>query len=211
MKVAFFGDSLTVGEGNKNISFADLAFRDATKVKLCESGSTVGEYSIYPVDGNSLLSKLFQNVRDVKNSDLIVLEYGVNDASAVLAENATYRKVILSVVKALDFIKQNSNAKVMWLRPFLPFSFYSNNQVSYVFNEYCKGIFTSHREDWAYIFNNFYNDICKIVPVVAGIDSESVLQSVIIKDKIHINMNGHKILAKKLEKAYEGIFCSNNG
>lgn len=66
MKVVFFGDSLTVGEGNKNISFADLAFQDATKVKLCESGSTVGEYSIYPVDGNSLLSKLFQNVRDVK-------------------------------------------------------------------------------------------------------------------------------------------------
>ena len=211
MKVAFFGDSLTVGEGNKNISFADLAFRDATRIKLCESGSTVGEYSIYPVDGNSLLSKLYQNVIDIKNFDLIVLEYGVNDASAVLAENATYRKVILSVIKALDFIKQNSNAKVMWLRPFLPFSFYSSNQVSYVFNEYCKGIFTSHREDWAHIFNDFYNDICEIVPVIVGIDSESVLQSVIVKDKIHINMNGHKILAKKLEKAYENLFCANHG
>ena len=49
--VVFFGDSLTVGEGNNNISFANyFASQSSYKCSIHGiSGACFGNYSIYPV------------------------------------------------------------------------------------------------------------------------------------------------------------------
>ena len=110
----FFGDSLTAGENNNNISFVDYV--KGNTMNLGISGTTIGEYSIYPVDGNSLLGVINRNQNAIKTSDKIFLEYGCNDVAAIMCGFATIQIVTVSLVKAIDWIKQlNPRCKIYFL------------------------------------------------------------------------------------------------
>ena len=66
MKNLFFGDSLTSGENNDGKSFVEYIPHSE---KVGVSGTTIGEYSIYPVDGYSLLSQIPRNIEKIKKAE----------------------------------------------------------------------------------------------------------------------------------------------
>lgn len=110
----FFGDSLTAGENNNDTSFVDYV--KGNTMNLGISGTTIGEYSIYPVDGNSLLGVINRNQNAIKYADKIFLEYGCNDVAAIMCGFATIQTVTVSLVKAIDWIKQlNPVCKIYFL------------------------------------------------------------------------------------------------
>ena len=112
MKVLIFGDSISAGSNSK-VKYSD--YFDCEVKNLAVSGTTIGEYSIYPVDGYSLLS-LYDKDDYIKDADVILLEYGINDASAVMCDFTDTNKVMLNFVKVLDGIRQlNSKADIKML------------------------------------------------------------------------------------------------
>lgn len=214
MRATFFGDSLTAGEGNDFKSFADYFNNDIDKGVLAISGTTVGEYSVYPVDGNSLLSVLYRKKDVVESSDVIILEYGVNDVSSIFLGNVTLTQAILAVVKALDLIKQvNPNAKIYWLKPVAEkevINLYAENHVKYLFEDYLHGIRKVDEMSilrWSDTYEKLFYYISRLVKVIAGISKTSELQGAFVDDNIHFNDETHHKLAEILEKEildYEG-------
>lgn len=128
-KLVVFGDSLGQGVNNDNYSFVDiLSESGAFEIvkKCCVSGATIGPY---PIDsaatGYSLIDQIETYSADVASADIIMLEYGGNDAGAVLAGNvamgtaddtATTTTVCGYTRQALDRIRAlNADARIIWL------------------------------------------------------------------------------------------------
>lgn len=105
--VVFIGDSMTSGENNGNKSYAHY-FQELNKDSMVNilgvSGSCFGNYSIYPVEDN-LVSLINSNQYKFKNADLVVIEFGVNDAAAVSLGYVDLIKVYISINRAVDFIR----------------------------------------------------------------------------------------------------------
>lgn len=117
MNLLFFGDSLIAGE-NSQYSFTDCITKHRVQNRAV-SGTTIGEYSIYPVDGYSLLSQIGKYEEDIKRADFIFLGYGNNDVSAIMCGFATVQTVSVSLIKAVDWIYQiNPDIKnIIFLSP----------------------------------------------------------------------------------------------
>lgn len=92
-----YGDSYTSGENNGNISFAD--YLDLKKCGV--SGSCLGEYSIYPVQGGSFLSSY------KKSGKAVLLEYGINDAASLAVGYVSMDTIKVSIAKTVDLLKDN--------------------------------------------------------------------------------------------------------
>ena len=136
----FFGDSFTSGETCVCGSFAD---RIGDSINVGVSGTTIGEYSIYPVDGNSLLNRIDKFYGKIKYANTIYLEYGINDVSAILCGFTTLQTVIISFVKAIDWIKQiNPRANIIFLSLSNNsdiINMFAKSQCDYLSNDYFKG------------------------------------------------------------------------
>ena len=196
----FFGDSLTAGENNNDISFVDYV--KGNTMNLGISGTTIGEYSIYPVDGNSLLGVINRNQNAIKYADKIFLEYGCNDVAAIMCGFATVKTVVVSLVKALDWIKQlNSQSKVYFLAlgdKKTVYDFALNNSY-YLQHKYFSGF------DFKFppsIYSKIYDEIrdkvrdsCDIIHMVKNNEFSNELLS---DDNLHPNDEGHKIIAKNI-------------
>lgn len=116
MNLLFFGDSLIAGE-NSQYSFTDCITKHRVQNRSV-SGTTIGEYSIYPVDGYSLLRQIGKYEEDIKRADFIFLGYGNNDVSAIMCGFATVQTVSVSLIKAVDWISQiNKDAHIIFLAP----------------------------------------------------------------------------------------------
>lgn len=202
MKVTFFGDSFTSGEGSEGFSFVEqlpLAVRN-----YGVSGTTIGEYSIYPVDGNSLLSIISRNPDAIKTSTIVCLEYGINDTTAILCGFATLQRVVISFVKAVDMIRQiNPNCKIVFLS-------LSNNdniikdyaelQCNYLENEYFSDYdFNIPSTVWVETYKNLIEAIRKSCYVIPMIVYDNFLDEYLSSDKLHPNDEGYKRIASVVE------------
>lgn len=107
----FFGDSFTSGENNGFKSFVDYLDSeiDAAIIKYGESGTCIGNYSLYPVKDCSLLSMLYGS-DSLDAADAVFLEFGINDAAAVYKWYTSTTNILIDLRKAIDYIQQNTNA-----------------------------------------------------------------------------------------------------
>ena len=115
--VVFIGDSMTSGENNNFKSFVHYYNEmnpDKGVAILGVSGSCFGDYSIYPVKEN-LFSMIDNNQEVLSRADLIVIEFGTNDAAAVSLGYVDQLKVYISINRAVDYIKQISHANLLFI------------------------------------------------------------------------------------------------
>lgn len=202
----FFGDSLTEGS-NCDKSFTDFLPPEWDIYNLGVSGTTIGEYSIYPVDGNSLLSQISKYQDRIKQADTIFIEYGSNDVSAVMCGFATIQTVVVSFVKAIDWITQlNPTARVIFL------VFGSENVVqakaknmcNYLEKEYFYQFdFKFPINKYAEIYTQIIRDICKVCDIIVMFDDEMLNYRYLSSDNIHPNEEGHKRIAENILKVYK--------
>ena len=203
--VVFFGDSLTVGEGNNDVSFAD--YFSCNTDYYCTiygvSGSCFGNYSIYPVE-NNLCDLVLDNQRSIENANLIVIEYGLNDTAAVATGYANFKKVCVSIVRSLDCIMQfNPNVNIIFVLPSNPqdnrFNQHMQNYTDYLNNDYFlnySGMITG--------VNKFIDIYLSLVDFIDEINYNNVKvirmpDLTFSDDGIHVNESTHRNLAKQLE------------
>ena len=195
----FFGDSLTEGQ-NCDCSFTDfLAPKGDVVMNLGVSGTTIGEYSIYPVDGNSLLSMIGRHVDDIKQAKKIFIEYGSNDVSAIMCGFATVQTVIVSLVKALDWIRQiNPDSKIYFLQFGDPLVVRNRatRMCDYLQYDYFKQFkFTFPVSVYICTYNEIIDKVRKICDIITIFDAEMISDEYISDDGIHPNVKGHKRIA----------------
>ena len=216
MSVIFFGDSLTEGS-NSPRSFVDILGRTGFVDVLGRvshecinrgiSGTTIGEYSIYPVDGYSL-SQLYPKDKSLSDVDSIVLEYGINDVSSIMCGFTTLEIAIVSCVKALDGISQiNNRAKKVFLsisdNPEVVNEM-ARRQCDYLANVYFAGYdFSFPYTKWADNYNTLIREIAKRIKVVPMIDDMRFFDynaGCISDDNIHPNYKGHTEIAFNIKQ-----------
>ena len=210
MNVTIFGDSYSAGENNHGISYANY-LRQEKNIhvrNLAISGSTMGEYSIFPTDGNSLLSMIKNNIVAVKEADVIILQYGLNDAVACAAGNTNLSTVLISFIKALDLIKQiNANCKVLFLAVAPPKSLLAEclaeNIHEYLANVYLKDFSFFHYIEALDIFdyyNNIVSNICRGACYFYEymFDTNFRGRDLISDDGIHPSDDGHRCISESL-------------
>lgn len=203
----FFGDSITEGS-NCDISFADYFNPVSITENNGISGTTIGEYSIYPVDGNSLLSVYNKPGGRITAADRIFLEYGTNDVSAIMCGFTSLQTVIVSFIKALDGIKQiNPRAKITFLAISLDHDIiykHSELQCNYLKNDYFKGY------DFNFPVNlctSYYQQLIQavskriqVIPMIDDITFFDENAECISNDNLHPNRKGHYIIAENIKK-----------
>lgn len=114
----FFGDSLTSGENNHSKSYVSYLNVADRCLNFGVSGTTIGDYSLYPVESNDLLNLLYKNRLFLRTADVVFLEYGINDITSVAVGYARLIDVIVALNKCVDFIKQmNSSCRVVFILP----------------------------------------------------------------------------------------------
>lgn len=201
--VVFIGDSMTSGENNGCKSYAHY-FQETNKdynvTILGVSGSCFGNYSIYPVESN-LYTMIDKNEDILYKADLIVIEFGVNDAAAVSLGYVDLLKVYISINRAVDYIKQISLAKLLFILALNPdcvqFTEYLFKYQNYLNNEYLlKGISCNLiKLDAAYRYiYSFINQNFNIITM------DKDLYNNIDIDNIHPNDKGYKEFAERLTK-----------
>lgn len=201
-RLVVFGDSFSEGDTYVN------ELRSSFRVKnLAVSGTTVGDYSIYPVGRNCLLDKLYDNVKAIRKADIILLEYGLNDASSLAVGYTNQVRVHYDLVKAKDFIEQiNSKAKVMFLVPGGVGKFeYVKRHVNYINNEYVRGDVDTNVVfmDWIRglsVFVKYVEEVFNESRVIRMINSLDDLIGYLAEDGIHPNKRGHIIIAVNILK-----------
>lgn len=195
----FFGDSITAGS-NSNSRFSDYFYGGVVNKGV--SGTTIGEYSIYPVDGNSLISKY--NCSDIRFASNIFLEYGINDVSAIMCDFTDLNKVVLNFVKALDGIKQiNKFAKIYWLSISDDVNIifeHSKLQCKYLAEDYFKGYdFVFPATTFADNYIQLLGYVRKRLPIIPMMNSKEFLTTYLSDDNIHPNEEGHKVIANNIK------------
>ena len=203
MNVVFIGDSMTSGENNGCKSYAHY-FQEMNKdynvTILGVSGSCFGNYSIYPVE-SSLYTMIDKNEDILYKADLIVIEFGVNDAASVSLGYVDLTKVYISINRAVDYIRQISSAKLLFILAVNPdsiqFTDYLFKYTTYLNTEYlldginCQllDLDNAYRSIYVFIKQNF-NLITMDKDLYNNIDI----------DNIHPNDKGYKEFAERLTK-----------
>lgn len=198
----FFGDSITSGEGNiGNINFTDFFKKDT--LSLGVSGTTFGRYSPYPVDEYCLLDMIQKHKEEIKQHDIIFLEYGINDTTAIMCGMASFQCVMVSVIKAVDYIKQiNPRCKIYFLRLSDELQIerkFAEAQCNYLKNVYFKNFdFQNFPVDvWLNNYTQLIVRISKILPVIPmflDVDCKDIIG----KDGLHPNIVGHAFIYENI-------------
>lgn len=205
MSFVFLGDSITAGSSS-SFSFTECIDPEYDIFNFGISGTTVGEYSIYPVDGYSLLAT-YDKIAELRMADKIFLEYGCNDVAAIMCGFTTLQTAIISFVKAVDGIRQlNNEAEICFLSIAEPYSIiiseYAKYQVEYLRNDYFKGYdFTFPVNMWASNYSDFALGASKRCDkVIPMIEDYRFFDKHLAGDKLHPNETGHKVIAQTIQK-----------
>ena len=199
----FFGDSLTEGS-NCEHSFTDYLPCEWDVYNLSVSGTTIGEYSIYPVDGDSLLGQISKHTEGIKCASDIFIEYGSNDVSAVMCGFATIQTVIVSFVKAIDWIKQLNPDVTIHFLGIIDDAIIMNRaekMCDYLKNDYFKSFnFNFPVNIYVAYYKQIIDNISKVCDIITMFDAAMLndMDSYISDDNIHPNELGHKRIADNI-------------
>lgn len=202
MRVLVIGDSIVSGENNGGKSFVDYLSVDGSVIKIGVSGTTLGEYSLYPVDGYSLLAQIKRYEIAVKQADVILLHYGVNDTSALMIGSVTAKQIAIDYVKALDYLRQlNPTAKIKFLM------LTSSKEVLAPFArlhcKYLAGYYQGYDFDidwrrWYDCYRQVESIIRMRLEVVPLVDDYEWMKSHLDVDEIHFTDRGYRVIAERI-------------
>ena len=202
--ILFFGDSITEGS-NCECSFTDFLPPELDIRNLGVSGTTIGEYSIYPVDGHSLLRQISKYTSHIRVAKKIYLEYGANDVTAIMCGFATMKTVVISLVKAIDWIRQiNKHAEIIFLEfgSENAIKMNSENMCHYLHNVYFSAFnFKFSSKIYTETYKEFIDNVKKVCHNVKCMFTDEMVENMsnyISSDKIHPNRDGHKLIAKNI-------------
>ena len=202
MQNLFFGDSMTSGENNGNVSYADYI---SNSIKIGVSGTTIGEYSIYPVDGNSLLSLIPKHIKEIKEAENIFIEYGINDTTSILVGNVKATQVLVAFVKALDYIKQiNPEAKLYFLVAENATISLALSQYKYLRNDYMKNYWSEdagNAKDWAQLYEEFISVVVSKsdVKIIEMFNNDKEYRDNLDTDGLHPTDKGYRMIAENIK------------
>lgn len=206
MKTIFFGDSITEGS-NCESTFTDYLPPEWDVYNFGVGGTTIGEYSIYPVDGNSLLSQIKNHTDIIKDATHIFIEYGSNDVSAIMCGFATMQTVIVSLVKAIDWITQlNPTAKIIYLVPGFSAKIINSKakcMCDYLENDYfSKFDFKFPETVYAQTLEKLICNVQNICDTMYMFDDAMIDREYLSDDNIHPNEKGHLRIAGNIVRQY---------
>lgn len=197
-KILFFGDSLTSAENNNYKGFVEkLSF--SNYINYGVSGTTFGNYSLYPVKDNDLLSLLYKHTNKLKSAKIIILEYGINDTSAIFANYTSLSTAIISFVKCVDYIKQVSSAKIYFIELGCNVDLFAKSQTNYLLNNYLSVVPITPCSSWKSIYNSLINIVKEILPSIK-LTLSPLTKDHIDTDEIHPNDIGYNIIAEDIKK-----------
>lgn len=200
----YFGDSITEGENNHGISYTD--FTNDRSVNLGVSGTTLGEYSIYPVDGHSLLGTIKANTARISGCTHIFIEYGCNDVAAIMCGFATVKTVTVSLVKALDWLHQlNKQAHIHFLaigtKNSEVIKTFAESECNYLANEYFSDFdFLFPPSKFEQVYFEILDNVEKVCDIIYMFDDNTFSMELLSSDGIHPNTKGHKVIAESINK-----------
>ena len=204
MKNLFFGDSITSGENNNNISYVDYL---KNSLKIGVSGTTMGEYSIYPVDGYSLLSQIPRYTKEIKEAKNIFIEYGINDMMSIITGYVRPGNLTITFVKVMDYIRQlNPNAKIYFLSASKAIYPIAKAQKRYIEGKYLVNYYGDFMNPFEYCksYNDFVDDVIRRdsdVKVIEMFTCEADFEEHIDEnDDLHPDNEGYKIIANNIRK-----------
>lgn len=207
MNVVFIGDSFTSGENNNYKSFAHyykyLNIENTVSI-LGVSGSCFGDYSIYPVQ--ECCFSLLKQYSFIRSADLIVIDFGINDTTAVTVGYVDLLKVYISIIRCMDLLKQlNPDVKLLFIFPFSEsFKAYIDTYLMYVYSDYFNNSITPIYEDKIQTFQNIYFRIVTFVKSMYEVVFMDQLinpfdfMGYLDNDMIHLNDDGYKLLGNNL-------------
>lgn len=204
MKALFYGDSITEGYNNNGVSFVDKLGIFFPCKKFGVSGTTIGEYPIYPVDGYSLISQITGSKTELIDADIVFLEYGINDCSAVCLNKINLVSILIDFRRSLDLIHQiNPQCKVIFLSVGSPLAIkdIAESQVSYLQDYFGNIANTVDNYYWVRVYNLIIKYVQTFVDFVCPmfLDSQDLL-SIIDTDGIHPNDDGYSLIADNIVK-----------
>ena len=127
-----YGDSFTSGENNNNVSFADYLKQGKCGI----SGSCLDEYSIYPVKDGSFLAS-YQSCKEI-----VLLEYGINDAASLVTGYATADVIKVSIAKVADLLKDTNAYFLALTKKQSDLKSFCIRYANYLNHDYLKGLYT---------------------------------------------------------------------
>jgi len=188
--VIIFGDSLTSGENNGNVSFADY-LQDFGIEKYGISGNCLDDYSIYPVRGG-LVSQINEFCRGK-----ILIEYGINDAASLVTGYASIVDVKIAIAKVRDLLQDSEVYFLMLTQNYRDLMAFSKRYAKYLNEEYLKGLMEVSACDYL----GCYLRICELM-----IDKFKTIYMLPDKfnefdtDGIHPTDKGYQLIAENVKK-----------
>jgi len=208
----FFGDSLTSGENNHSKSYVSYLNVADHCLNFGVSGTTIGDYSLYPVESNDLLNLLYKNRLFLRTADVVFLEYGINDITSVAVGYARLIDVVVALNKCVDFIKQmNPSCRVVFIVPTWDLSTISvlaHSQFEYI-QTYLDSSFYN-KDEFKKVWIENYKAFAKFAFKMFGeknfmtlILSKSFMDYYISEDGIHPTDFGYQIIADCIKRQME--------
>ena len=202
-KLVVFGDSIGEGANNNTYSFVDILEESGvfeSVVKACYSGAGIGSYD---TNGYDLNSQIERYTSDVRNADIIILEYGANDCNFVLngtamgnrSDTASATTVCGYTQKAINRIRElNSTAVIHWVNVFSKdwnkLSTFAGNDYADVYTLFLATVMKKVMDNDIYII-----DISNVFATAAWLSN----------DGLHPNTAGQKVIANTI---MTGLFRS---
>ena len=172
------------------------------------SGTTFGEYSLYPVDGESLSCMVTQSEAFKYRRDIVVLEYGVNDASSVCAGNVSMEIVLNTFRKCVDKIRQLfPNCEIVFLRlSDEAMRSEAAGQISYLKDDYLSDVFSVmgvnvSNTNWANRWEWAYKTIVELAELLCDRSISIMNPALISEDGMHPSESGYIDIAQTVHAA----------
>ena len=182
-----FGDSLTSGENNGNISFADYLGIEKRGI----SGTCLDEYSIYPASGG-LLSQLHDF------SGTVLLEYGINDAASLVTGYVDIAKIKVSIAKVYDLVKDAYF--LMLSSDYADMKLFSTRYAKYLNSDYLKDLYGIEADDFLWCYVRFCEMMQRKFKTLYMLPEGFQEYD---KDGIHPTDKGYRQIAENLKKQLE--------
>ena len=207
----FYGDSITSGENNNFKSYVDYLKTDIeTILNFGVSGTTIGKYSLYPVNNYSLESLLeVENPLEAPNWNVFI-SYGGNDASSVALEYTKAENVLIDFVRCVDLIRQKyRNCKITFLglTSVYPILLHlASKHRKYLETIYFKDINSElNFDNFIYKWCNVYYQISKAASKLCDntimlLSDNFNLSTDMDEDELHPNDVGYQKMAERLEQ-----------
>ena len=202
-KLLFVGDSFTAGENNNFISYVQYIDKSYDSTQIGVPGTTIGEYSLYLVDGFSLLSQIDKCKDDISKADTIFLEYGINDISSMIGNKVSYQQILAALDKAISALNHiNPNAKIKFLVLSLyneVIISYANNHHEYLTKDFYPDQDINHiKQMWADNYFKLIKDISNRLETIPMILNLNQLKKYFAKNTMHPSKEGYKIIANNI-------------